>query len=46
MWQMVRIEVQILASVGGFSVDFGGQCHLFLDDQKEGNHTDSIFIVN
>jgi hypothetical protein len=41
MWQMVRVEFEILASVGGFPVDFGGQCRLFPDDQniKKGNHT-------
>jgi hypothetical protein len=24
MWLMVRVEVEVSASVGGFSVDFGG----------------------
>jgi hypothetical protein len=27
---MVRVEAEISASVGGFPVDFGGQCRLFL----------------
>jgi hypothetical protein len=38
---MVRFEVEILASVSGFSVDFGGQCHLFPEDQNilKKNHT-------
>jgi hypothetical protein len=31
---MVRFEVEICASVGGFSVDFGGQCHVFTDNQN------------
>jgi hypothetical protein len=30
----VGIEVEISTSVGGFSVDFGGQCHLLLDDEN------------
>jgi hypothetical protein len=34
MWQMVRIKTDILASVGGLSVDFGDQCHFFPDDHK------------
>jgi hypothetical protein len=29
MWQMIRFETGISASVGGFSLDFGDQCHLF-----------------
>jgi hypothetical protein len=31
---MVRIEVEISASVGGFSVEFGGQCRLLSADQN------------
>jgi hypothetical protein len=30
MLRMVKIEAQILASEGGFSVDFGDHCHLFI----------------
>jgi hypothetical protein len=30
----VRVEAEISACVGGFSVDFGGQYHLFPDDQN------------
>jgi hypothetical protein len=42
MLQMVRAEVEILANVGGVSIDFGGQCRLFPDDQTipKRNHTD------
>jgi hypothetical protein len=42
MWRMVRFEVEVSASVGGFSVDFGGQCRLFSDDRKiqKRNRTD------
>jgi hypothetical protein len=45
---MVRFEAEISASVGEFPVDFGGQSHLFPDDQniQKGNCTDSISIVN
>jgi hypothetical protein len=32
---MVRIEVEISVSVSGFSVDFGGQCHLLPDDENK-----------
>jgi hypothetical protein len=32
MWQMVRTEDEISASVDEFSVNFGGQCHPFPDD--------------
>jgi hypothetical protein len=41
MQQMVRFEVEILASVDGFLVDFGDQCHLFPDDEniQKGNCT-------
>jgi hypothetical protein len=49
MWQMIRTEVEILASVGGYSVDFGGQRHLIPDDQNIQKRTalfDSISIVN
>jgi hypothetical protein len=37
---VVRIEIQTSASVGGLSVDFGGQYRLFSDDQniQEMNH--------
>jgi hypothetical protein len=36
---MVRFEVEISASVGGFPVLFRGQCRLFPDDQtiQKGN---------
>jgi hypothetical protein len=34
MTWMVRVEVEISTSVGGFPVEFGGQCHPFLDDQN------------
>jgi hypothetical protein len=39
--RMVRVEVEMSVSVGGFPVDFGGQCRLFPDDQniQEGNRT-------
>jgi hypothetical protein len=33
MWQMVTIEVEISASVGGPSVGFSGQCCLFPEDK-------------
>jgi hypothetical protein len=48
MQQMAITEVEIMASVGGFSVDFGGQCCLLPDDQniQERNHTNSISMVN
>jgi hypothetical protein len=41
MQQMVRIETEILASVGGLSVDFDGQCCPLPDEQniQERNHT-------
>jgi hypothetical protein len=41
MQHVVRIEAEISASVGGFSVDFGCQCHLLPDDQniQERNRT-------
>jgi hypothetical protein len=44
MWQMVRTEVEITASMGGFSVDFGGHCRLLPDGQttQERNHTDYL----
>jgi hypothetical protein len=32
MCRMVRVEVELSASVGGFPVDFGGQCLPFPDD--------------
>jgi hypothetical protein len=47
--QMVRFEVEIPVSVGAFAVHFGGQCHLFPDDQntqKWIDLSDSISIVN
>jgi hypothetical protein len=31
---MVKIEVEIWAIVGVFSMDFGDQCSLFPDDQN------------
>jgi hypothetical protein len=34
MQQMVRIEVEISARQGEFSVDFGSQYRLLSDDQK------------
>jgi hypothetical protein len=34
MRRMVRFQVEISASVGGFPVDFVGQCCLFPDDQS------------
>jgi hypothetical protein len=43
---MVRIEVEILASVDGFSLDFDGQCVSFLMTRtsKEGiTSSDSVF---
>jgi hypothetical protein len=30
----LRIEVEISAIVGGFSIDFGDQCRLLPDDQS------------
>jgi hypothetical protein len=41
MRPMVKVEAEISASVGGFPVDFGGQCRLFPDDVniKKDNHT-------
>jgi hypothetical protein len=41
---MVRVEVEISASVVGFPVDFGGQCHLFPDDQNI--HKDNLDIYD
>jgi hypothetical protein len=32
--RMVRVEVELSASVGGFPVDFGGQCRHFPVDQN------------
>jgi hypothetical protein len=49
MQQMVGFEVEILVSVGGFPVYFGGQCLLFPDDQniqKGIALSESISIVN
>lgn len=45
---MVRVDVEVLASVGGFPEDFGGQGHLFPDDQniKKGNHTVRLYFHN
>jgi hypothetical protein len=34
MQQMVRFKVEISTIVGGYSIHFGGQCHLFPDDQN------------
>jgi hypothetical protein len=34
MCGMVRFEIGISASVGGFSVNFSGQCHPFPDNQN------------
>jgi hypothetical protein len=34
MWQMVRIETEISASVGGLSLDFGRQCRLLPDHEN------------
>jgi hypothetical protein len=34
MRQMVRIEVEVSVNVDDFSVVFGGQCHLFPEDQN------------
>jgi hypothetical protein len=31
---MVGTEVEMSASVGGFNVDFGGQCRLLPDDRN------------
>jgi hypothetical protein len=41
MLRMVGVEVEISASVGGFPVDFAGQCRLLPDDQntQKGNRT-------
>jgi hypothetical protein len=32
MWLIVGIEDEILGSVGGFAVDFDGQCSLCSDE--------------
>jgi hypothetical protein len=34
MRRMVGFEAEISASVSGVSVDFGGQCRLFPDDEN------------
>jgi hypothetical protein len=34
MWRMVMFGVEIPASVGGFSVNYCGQCHSFPDEQN------------
>jgi hypothetical protein len=34
MWQMVMFGVEIPASVGGFAVNYCGQCHPFPDEQN------------
>jgi hypothetical protein len=41
MRRMVRAEVEVSASVGGFPAYFGGQCRLFPDDLNitEANRT-------
>jgi hypothetical protein len=47
MWQMVIIEILIFASVGGFPVDFGGECLFSLMTRaNRKNCTDSVPIVN
>jgi hypothetical protein len=46
---MVTVEVEISADVGLFSVDFGGQCRLFLITgiSREGIVlTDNVSVVN
>jgi hypothetical protein len=45
---MATIEVQVSTSVDVFSADFGGQCHLFPDDQNihKRKHTDSVSKAN
>jgi hypothetical protein len=35
MQWMVRFVVEISASVGGFPLDFSGQCHLFPDENSQ-----------
>jgi hypothetical protein len=44
MWRMVRIDVEISASVDGFSVDFGGQCRLFPDDQNVQKRNRTVWL--
>jgi hypothetical protein len=41
MQLMVRFEAELSAGVEGFSINFGGQCHPFSDDQniQKRNHT-------
>jgi hypothetical protein len=43
---MVGVEVEISASMDGFPVDFGGQCHPLSDDQniqKRESHSLTLF---
>jgi hypothetical protein len=44
---MVRVQVEVSASVGGFPVDFGGQGRLFPDNQniKKGDRTVYVAVV-
>jgi hypothetical protein len=44
MWWMVRFEVEIPASVGGFPVA-SGQCRLFPDDQNIKNWTEGFKLL-
>jgi hypothetical protein len=46
--QKVRFEVEISDSIGWLSEDFGGQCHLFPDDQdiQKWNHTVGLYFHN
>jgi hypothetical protein len=46
MRRMVRFQVEISAIVGGFTVDSGGQCLLFPDDQNIKVISLSISVVN
>jgi hypothetical protein len=46
---MVRFEVEFSASVRGFSLNFGGQCPLFPDDQiiqRRIALSHSLYLVN
>jgi hypothetical protein len=42
MRRIVRFEAEVSASVGGFSVNYGGQCLSYPDDQ---NIQENIRIV-
>jgi hypothetical protein len=48
MQYMVTSETEISANVGGVSADFGGQCHLFPDDQniQKRNHTVWLYFYS